>query len=99
MQHITHFPDLLSNICNLGFLLDQGRVLTTSGAWLRYRASLPAWDFIPFDSSSLVRIPGSVDGFAFAANSTSFTTLTTYQTAYFICERIGILYNILLKKH
>ena len=79
----------------LGYLTDQGRVLTTSGAWLRNRGSAPGWDFMPFDSSSLVINSGTLNGFGLAANSTSFTTLSTTQAAFYVCERIGILYNFL----
>ena len=71
----------------LGYLIDQGRVLTTSGAWLRNRVSVPDWDFMPFDSSSLV---GTLNGFGLSANSTSFATVSTTQAAFYVCERIGI---------
>ena len=74
----------------LGYLIDQGRVLTTSGAWLRNRVSVPDWDFMPFDSSSLVLNPGTLNGFGLAANSTSFATVSTTQAAFYVCERIGI---------
>jgi hypothetical protein len=71
-----------------GYIKDNGRVITSSGAWLRARKS--ETDFLPF---GLENIPTTIDrhlGIAYQANSTHFISVSVSMTAYYVCERIGI---------
>jgi len=73
----------------LGYVYDFGRVLTTTGAWLRYRDSSPDFDFYPFDNKSLVKSEPNT-GTAFAVNKTIFLALPMNRMAGYICERWSI---------
>jgi hypothetical protein len=78
-----------------GYIKDNGRVITSSGAWLRARKSETETDtggnFLPL---GLENIPTTIDrhlGIAYQANSTHFISVSVSSvTAYYICERIGI---------
>ena len=77
-----------------GYIKDNGRVITSSGAWLRARKSETETEtggnFLPF---GLENIPTTIDrhlGIAYQANSTHFISVSVSMTAYYVCERIGI---------
>ena len=74
----------------IGYLQDQGRVLTNTGSWLRDWSS-ESWDFIPFGSSSLIAPAETTQniGIGFVANGSMIIPLPTNQPAFFICERTG----------
>ena len=93
------FVHLFDILIPSGYIFDIGRVLTSSGTFLRNRSNDSDHDFVPFGSSSLLSpIPfdSSSLGFAFAANSNNFSVLPSNTLAPFVCERIGLFCGLIV---
>jgi hypothetical protein len=88
----------------VGLLIDQGRVLTSGGTWLRNRSSNidngnKTIDFIPtFKITDVVASSAGV-GYGFVANGSVLTLQTTSTTALYVCENIGIVIILFLAKN
>ena len=75
-----------------GYVQDNGRVLTSTGSWLRNRATESDLSLYPFGPESILKssATSSATSSAFVTNGSATVASGLYASSYYICERIGM---------